>query len=720
MKSLILLSLLVAASAAQAQQMPPALNRDLGEVTVQGQRERTYVADSIASIATRTPVPLLKTAQAVQVVPKALWQDQNAVTLSEVSRNMVGVAASKDYTYFVMRGFTNYNPGTFVTTDGLRGSLYHYSQQVLLYNVEQMEVLRGPASVLYANNTPGGVINLTSKLPLARKRFEVNATGGSWNQFTGFVDATGPLTADQRLKGRLVVGGETGESYRDRQYRRNVLVAPSLRFDVSEHTSVAVEGTYLYQNTQAAYDNGTYVRLRPNGKGYDFGQVDRSFSAQGPDTYGRNRNYAVSGRARHRFSEHFSLNLMSRYVRRDFTMLEASAFYANPTIVNDSLRRYGDTWDSRTSWFNNSLYGLLTFNTGTLIRHQVLVGADYGRERTLQNRYISKLLPSLALAHPDYSRDKAYFFDPSTPLDYADDNKNNARNLSGYVQDQVGIGEKVTLSLALRYNDYRYLQQPVSALDDAGVEVKSSAGAWVPRVGVVVNPLKNVALYASYTESFEPQASSAESRGGPFPPKRGKQWEVGYKGDFLAGRLSTSAAWYFIRYVNVLAPDPADPQGRRQLAVPGLTSTGVELSAQGQVTSRLSGIVTYATMNVKNLEDSPLGARDARPYNTPEYVGNVWLKYQFGPTPTQGFGVGAGVSFQGDKIGRDNGRYNPLFVLPAWQTLDASLSYGWRVYTATLTGSNLLDERYFTGSNSTSLLSVGAPRGVRLNLRAVF
>ena len=291
--------LLITASAAQAQQTPapsPALNRDLGEVTVQGQCEHTYVADSIASIATRTPMPLLKTAQAVQVVPKALWQDQNAVTLSEVSRNMVGVAASKDYTYFVMRGFTNYNPGTFVTTDGLRGSLYHYSQQVLLYNVEQMEVLRGPASVLYANNTPGGVINLTSKLPLARKRFEVNATGGSWNQFTGFVDATGPLTADQRLKGRLVVGGETGDSYRDRQYRRNVLVAPSLRFDVSEHTSVAVEGTYLYQNTQAAYDNGTYVRLRPNGKGYDFGQVDRSFSAQGPDTYGRNRNYAVSGR----------------------------------------------------------------------------------------------------------------------------------------------------------------------------------------------------------------------------------------------------------------------------------------------------------------------------------------------------------------------------------------------------------------------------------------
>lgn len=688
----------------------------LQEVVVTGVAGEGYQQPEVTSLATRQDVPLLQIPQAIQVIPRQLWQDQAALNVNEVSRNMVGVANNLPYNSFSMRGFTNYYPGTFMLTNGMRGNLYHYSQKVLLYNIEQMEVLRGPASVLYSVGNPGGVINLTTKQPLDKARYELNLTTGSWDLLTGFADATGPLTKNKKLTYRLVIGGETSKSFRTFQYMKNLLVNPTLRYDFSAKTSLTVDFTHLIMDTRFAYDRGTFVKRKADGS-YDFEGVDRSFTTQGEASSGRDRNWSASLLFRHQFTNKLSVSVMSRYVNRDLYMREASGT-GSLNDTQDSIPRYGDTWDFHNTWLSNTAFLTYNFSTGSFIKHSLMAGTDLIEEKWLKNLYINKVFPTLSILNPDFSQDGTLMNNPSVAIDYYDNNTYTITNTAGFIQDQIAIGEKIKLNLALRYNRYKYRQQPADTLDFTGTTVESDADAFIPRAGIVYNPAGNLAFYGSYTESFEPQDENNRGGGGPFPPKKGNQFEIGYKGDFLQKRLSTSLALYHIRYVNVLATDPADPQRIRQIVVPGLTSTGVEVSLQGTLTPNWSVVANYAYNQVKYSENSPLGSTDERPINTPSYMGNVWLSYRITQQGLKGLGAAAGITFQGDKLGGYSRQ--DAVPIPAFSYVDASVSYRFKNYSATVMVNNLLDEKYFLGAYGQSLLFPGTPRNVRLNIGFVF
>ncbi len=215
--------------------------KQLEEVTVTG--KNTQYKSSHSMLATRTDVPILETPQSIQVISQQIIKDRQAFTLNDIAPLMTGVKANNSMGGFALRGFTGYNPNdaSFTTFNGIRGTLYLWSQQPLLYNIENVEILRGPASVLLSESMPGGIINFVTKKPQVENRFEFSAAYGSWNAARFSADATGALTKNKKLLYRAIVGYDRTNSFRDYQKVKNFFVAPSLSYVFSSNTSLNLE-----------------------------------------------------------------------------------------------------------------------------------------------------------------------------------------------------------------------------------------------------------------------------------------------------------------------------------------------------------------------------------------------------------------------------------------------------------------------------------------------
>jgi iron complex outermembrane receptor protein len=208
------------------------------------------------------------------------------------------------------------------------------------------------------------------------------------------------------------------------------------------------------------------------------------------------------------------------------------------------------------------------------------------------------------------------------------------------------------------------------------------------------------------------------SAGGPFPPQKGKQYEIGYKGIHLGGNLMTTIAGYTIDFVNILATDPTDPSGIRQIVVPGLTSRGIELTLQGNI-DRFSLIAGYAYNHVFFADESPLGPKGGRYDNSPEHIANAWIKYSLPEhSPLAGLGLSLGGKYVGNRIGWATNQY---FLMPPYFTLDAAASMPINRFTISLNGYNILDKKYVIGYYASDLMvQVGSPTNWKINVAYAF
>jgi iron complex outermembrane receptor protein len=230
----------------------------------------------------------------------------------------------------------------------------------------------------------------------------------------------------------------------------------------------------------------------------------------------------------------------------------------------------------------------------------------------------------------------------------------------------------------------------------------------------VYQPIPTVSLYSSYSQSFEPQYSNLTNQGGPFDPERGKQVEMGVKGEFFQKRLSATAAFYQIRKVNILTADPNDPE--RQIQGNEATSRGVELNVTGTVFRDLKLLANYA-YNETRITRSPQEDPNLIPWfeNAPNTVANIWAVYEIGLPTQTGLSIGGGLYHVGKRY-----TFRPGFVVPAYTTLDAMISYQYKKYSLALNLYNLTNERYFSGAFHQDALWVGAPRSFRLNVGVSF
>ena len=677
---------------------------ELKEVNISAHRRQYQLRNSSSS--TRMDIPLLETPQSVQAVSAEVMQDRQAYTLNEIAGTFTGMKANNGNGSFNMRGFTAYSPNdaSFLLYNGIRGNLFLWSQQPLLYNVERVELLRGPSGALFSEGAPGGVINFVTKKPLAESNYSLDISLGSWKFRRASADLTGPLSKNKKLLYRAIVGYDRSESFRNDQDKENIFLAPSLTYAFSEQTSIGLEINYARQRAVHQYDNGSFIRTNPDGT-FDFNYYPKELTIQSPSDYGKTSNSSATLNFDHRFSEKLKLAFVQRAVRN---VLDFTDHIPVGRIRNDSISRGYQDWETDRFSLQSTAYATYETATGP-IGHQLIVGADYNRYGWTQNDYQYKSSTRISIFNPDPSNSVP---SAATPADESDDNKRITNLMGFYIQDQLSFGSQLKALLSLRYDEYQGKETPLSARDNKqGDELQASG--WIPRVGLVYLPVPNWSLYGTYLRSFNPQTSNNILSGGPFPTRTATQYELGSKADFFSRQLSATLSLYEIKYANILVAAPTEENSHRQAAIDGTRSRGFEFSLNGSIHD-FNLIAGYAYNEHVVLSTSAYGKKGDRFANAPKHIANLWLKYNLNQTALKGLGIAGGLRYVSDQVGLIS---NQNFVFPEYTVLDAALSYQTGRYNFQLNAYNLTDKNYFTGSrSSTTTAGLGDPLSYRIGL----
>jgi iron complex outermembrane recepter protein len=669
-------------------------------VTVEGLLDQPYNPTS-APTATKIDVPLRDLPQSIQVVPRQVIDDQRALGMSDVLRNVSGFSPSVNSQSqrfgernAIFRGFTTNNYYTNGFKDTLNGSSFTFG----LANIERVEVLKGPSSVLYGLGEPGATINVVTKQPLPDWYAAAALTAGSFGFVSPSIDVSGPLTPGKELRFRLNGAYQQADSFVDNIESERYLVAPVLALALGRDTLITLEGE-LQELQEINYSGlpaeGT-IRRNPNGRlpiSRDLGDAGVEGDHFPERTLGK-----IGYRLEHRFNEHVALRhgFRATFFKRNERDVLPFGFQADlRTFDRDLFIGKGHTDD-----YYVLTDGTFDFRTGPL-QHKLVVGAD---QRVFSSRTLSGsgLLPPIDAFNPTYGVEVI----GAETLDRA--SIQSGTFFGFYLQDLVTIIEPVKLLVGGRYD--------LASLDTESRNLATGAqtfsdfdeGVFTPRVGLVVQPIRPVSLYASYTTSFNPLTGTTFD-GAAFEPERGVQYEAGVKLQFLGGKLSSTLAVYELTRENVLTPDPANPgfsiqEGEQR-------SRGVEVDVAGEVLPGLRLIATYAYTDAE-ITQSTAGTEGNRPANVPPHTGSIWGVYEFRQGILEGLGLGAGVI----AVGRRPADNDNTATLPDYVRTDAAIYYKLtRHLDLAVNVRNLFDVRYYetsTFGDPFGGISPGAPLSV--------
>ena len=634
------------------------------EVIATGQTEDEddyYVPD--ASRTLKTDTPLRDTPASVQVVPQQVIEDQNATNVREIVRNASGVnfssASGSRGEQFIIRGFSAER-----FRNGFRDGFSSSRTQTELANIDRVEVLKGPVSVLFGRAEPGGIINYVTKQPLREPFYEVGFTAGSFNFFRPTLDFSAPLTENGALAYRLNVAYENADSFRDGVETERFLVAPTLSWQISDDTELTLEFSYL--NDTRPIDRGLVVLS-------DGEVADIPFSSYLGDPEPREEfdETRTELYLDHRFNPNLSLRSLLRY-----TTATESGPGATVQIIDDSEddRNFpvGDFRGDRfyeTFTFQNDLTG--KFNTGS-IEHTVLFGLEYTNEFSdgIGERRPAGLIDIFNPSAFEVSTDEPF------EIRFFDEDRENSFGI--YLQDQIAISDNLQLVLGGRFDTYNSETTDFSA---DGEISETEADAFSPRVGVVYQPIEPVSLYASYTRSFTP-VSGSDINNEPFEPQRGTGFEIGVKGEIIKNKLSSTLALYDTTLTNITTEDPNNSDFEIQTGEQN--SQGIELDVTGEILPGWNIFAGYAYTDATVSEDNviPVGNRIN---NVPENNFSLWTTYTLQKGSLAGLGFGAGVFYIGERAGDlDNS-----FFIDSYTRVDAAIFYEKEKYRAAVNFKNL-------------------------------
>ena len=673
----------------------------LQTVEVTGRRETDYKSDYSFS-ATKIESRTIDIPQTISTVTKELIQDQQAYRLKDVVKNVAGTNKFSVYDDITIRGFRTSSSNSRLV-NGLR-SYANFWTSPLLVNIERVEVIKGPASAMFANTNPGGTINMVTKKPLNEQRKSISFTTGSWNTYRAQADFTGPVDQDETLLYRLNLGYENAESFRDLIDHETVVVAPSISFLPEEGTRINFD--MMYSNINTLLDRGrpifqndnrlnsTPINLNLNKPG-DFLKQENlamtlSFHQQLTPTTSVNVSYM-----KYRFDEQLNEHTFSGYVTRDSARLG-----------------FGDRITSSVT-DNVTSYLIQQFRTGS-IDHKMLIGYDFiasefDRTHLQANNVDTVFLGETPAARPDVS--KYDFFVPSWGV-----SNTYYRTQGIYVQDQLTFGRLQTL-LSLRYEVFRTPEDRNPALEDQGLGDDRQT-ALLPRVGLVYSIAPNLNAYATYATGFEPQAATTNTDplfGGPFDPLTSTLWESGLKGEFFNNRLFAGLSVYQIAQNNVLinANDPENPDRLEQRGQE--RARGVEFETGGTITPHLSITATYAYNHAIITESASAEEVGEMKENAPRHISNLWGKYTFHKGPLNGLGVGAGYSYVSER-----NTFDDELQLPEYVVFNLALYYTVDKFRISANLENVFDKLYYAGGYNYQRNFPGNPRNFLLNIGYTF
>lgn len=627
-------------------------------------------------------------------------RDQQNILLHDAVVNVSGVSRRSSVNDFTMRGYNNgggSSGGSIAFINGMRNQFIPYENELPLFNVERIEFIKGPASVLYGTNQPGGMINVVTKKPKAEQSINTSLAVGSWGRYRLEADLTGALTKDKKWLYRLNTAVYDAPDYRDFFFNNTFGVAPALSFIPNNKTQIDLEFIYTRTNRLTWYDWGI---TSVNG---DLDALPLEYTPHEPTDFVNWESTALYADLSHRLSENITLrsSFMGSGNNNHGEVHAPEFFNPGPDEEGNLARNF------RRIRYNNSSFFLtnyldMRFSTG-VVKHNLVVGFDIfdsKRSGDIQQAGLAEGVPAFNVLAPQYRQASVGSYDLSGGF-YS---FNRTNYVGGYIQDLIEIGSKLNVMLGLRYEDYTYKSLPALAPNDSD--------PFIPNLGLVYMMRENLSLYATYSEGYIPQNNQSPDRGGPFDPELSEQLEFGVKSELFDGGLNATLSVYQITRKNQLVPDP-NQQGIR-LATGETESRGVEIDVFGKLTPAMNLIFNYAYNDVEITESTVEESVGSQLANAPQHAGNIWAKYHFGNTDPSGLSAAIGLSARSELLAGDD---TPL---PAYTLVNSALYYTWGNTELSLNWQNMFNERYYLGATNQYYLQPGLPSNVMLRVSTSF
>ncbi|WP_442588761.1 TonB-dependent siderophore receptor [Pedobacter sp. AW31-3R] len=714
----------------------------LQNVEITGRKERSF-KDGGSFSGTKTETRLRDVPQAISYVTKEVMEDQQAFRTIDLLKNVSGMNAFSSYDNdFVIRGFRTSNS----LLNGLRNISQGWSSS-LLPNIEKMEVIKGPASALFANTDAGGTVNMVTKKPLHENRKSVMLSTGSYNTTRVTGDFTGPIDSSQTFLYRLNLAYQNAGSFRQLQGTEDIVIAPSFSFIPDDKTKVNFE--LMYSRTNGRLDRGQPTFGEAAGLGQGSLYTTPISFAIGKDNDFLNETTLFSTISiQHKVSDKISLNAsyMKSMYKEDLLEHRTSNNYAVDALGNEIPTLMGMRTTRRKTLYNTdnlTLYGVYAFNTGE-VSHNLLAGYDFiqslkpkdnnsafnarGYRNAANTGAINNYrpansanylivdgmpvpnVPHFDLTNPDYSFSEIseYF-----SLSEANEFTPTKYYVNGvYLQDQIKW-KNLQVLIGLRKEYY------VDVLNlDQQEEQKVKESAFLPRFGMVYTPIEALSIYGTYTQSYQPQGLSIIStnadNGGPFEALDGKMLEGGFKMELLEKRLAVNVAVYRIEQDNVLV-NALDEDNEDLLRPVSQRATGVETDIYGSLTRNLSILANFSynkAIITKSAVSSDIGDLMA---NAPRSQGNIWAKYTFTGLKTKGLGLALGANY----VTKRNTLEETL-QLPAYALVNAALSYSVNKFKMAVNFNNIFDKTHWMGGYDYNRVFPGTPRNFMTSIGYLF
>ncbi|CAN5407647.1 TonB-dependent siderophore receptor [soil metagenome] len=671
--------------------------------------------DTVGSTGSKLATPLVDTPQSVAVITAERIDQLGLQSLNQALRYTAGVTPETRggvvtrYDQFKLRGF-DVN-ATFL--DGL-SNLYpgwYADAQVDASSVDRIEILKGPASVLYGNSPPGGLINYVSKTPQEVAGGEIELRGGTNKLVEGSIDTTGPIAGDSRYTYRLVALARQGDGQANTTEFQRYVVAPSFTWRPDEATTLTVLGRYQHDPK-----TGSYGGAPSKGSAFanPLGKLEPDFYDGDPNFEAYNRTQAAIGYlAEHRFNGVFAFHQNLRYTRveSNYESVYASGLDADNRTLHRATAASLESVDGFV--VDNQLSA--NFDTGALA-HDVLVGLDYQHALSkVQSGFGAA--PDLDIFAPVYGQT---IVEPrGNPLAYNSDMRIKQEQTGLYVQDQIKL-DKLIVLVGLRRDN---LKQDTTTLGAFGSSSIIDQDKTSGRIGVLYHFASGLAPYASWSQSFEPQGPYGTRT---FKPITGDQVEVGVKYESPDKTIYATVAAFEIKRQDVLSPDPANTNESIQGGE--VRSRGVEVEGRAKLTERLSLSGAATLLDIKNTKNmlatedyvTYFNLKGRAPVGVAKKTASVFANYDFAGGPLDGVAAGLGLRYVGASWG------NPInsFKAPSYTLVDMSFSYdlgkasagleGWKLNAS---ATNLLDKRYVSSCYSDAWCWFGAERSAQVGVK---
>lgn len=649
----------------------------LPTIVVQAKKTEPTYQVKVSSTATKTAALLHDVPQTVNVVNKTVMRDQNAASVQDALINVPGLSASvgdgqRDQT--VIRGFINL---TDQFVDGVRDDALYYRD---LSNIEQIEVLKGPAAVVYGRGSAGGIVNRVTKKPNANPVQEVGVMFGSRGQKRGEFDL-GTTSSDQDMQFRVTGAVEDSSSFREGYFLNRQAIAPSALFKISPDTTVMVQADYLHDKRLA--DQGV--------PSYHGRPVDVPIKTYYGAANGRDRAYVESDvlssavTLDHRFSDTLKLHSVLRAydysLDRNYTTVVVNEKTAKVAITQTKRLR-----DEKGVYLQNELSQIL--NLGS-VKHDILYGLELGRQDKSERLYSVRNVATYNLFAPVLVNFSA--IPPNAPA--RNDNKSQFDIYGLYLQDFVTITPEWKLLAGARFDR---IEQNRDDRTKANIDQDRTDNTISPRIGLVYQPIEAVSLYASYSKSYQPIADSFTfyANSDELEPTETNNKEVGVKWDLMP-QVSLTTSVFEMSQSNIQNADPLNPT----LAIPiGEQRTrGVELSFTGKIAPQWDVLAGYSYMKSEILNSTAKTSK-GKSFNgneaslTPRNSFNVWIKHKL----NDGFYVAVGGKAESSRFASaDN-----LTTLPGYGVMNLGAGYESAKFDINATLQNVLNRKYFVSGHS--------------------